>query len=475
MRVEGSWPSVSQLSDQVRQGTTSAAQVVEVFQKKIQNSQGRHQPFTEVWTESLTAQGRSLDARQARGEKLGPLAGVPVAIKDNLCVEGQSLNCSSKILDGFRSPYHATVVARLLAADALIVGRTRMDEFGMGTTGRNSPSGPVPNPRYPQFSSGGSSGGSAVAVAGGWVPLALGSDTGGSVRQPAAYCGVMGLCPSWGRVSRWGLVAFAPSLDRVGLLARTSADLVQGFRVVAGPDGLDATVVEPSGIHLKRRLPELRLAWLREVDSLMESPELKRYWASWREFYENQGVKFVEFSLPLLTEALGVYHLIAAAEASSSLARFDGIRFGRRGGGSTVPDIFRATRTEGFGFEVRARLGLGAWALADKSRGEGYDRANDVRRELRDALVEIVKSVDALVLPTTPKCPPTFERARNAEDTEADQFTVLASLTGHPALAIPQGEESGAPQSLQLVGRRHEEENLLDLGGLLYRSWKKRR
>ncbi len=474
MQVEASWPSVSQLSDQVRQGTTSAAEVVEIFQNKIQAYQGRSQPFTEVWVDSLKEQGRNLDTKHARGEKLGPLAGVPVALKDNLCVEGKSLRCSSEILNGFRSPYHATAVARLLAADALIVGHTRMDEFGMGTTGRNSPGGPVRNPRYPQLSTGGSSGGSAVAVAGGWVPLALGSDTGGSVRQPAAYCGVMGLCPSWGRVSRWGLVAFAPSLDRVGLLGRSTADLAQGFGVIAGPDGLDATVVEPPPVRPKSSLKELRLAWPQEVDSLVESLELKELWESWREIYENQGVRFVEVSLPLLKEALGIYHLIAAAEASSSLSRFDGIRYGRCRGGATVTDVYRETRTEGFGFEVRARLGLGAWALADESREEGYDRAEVLRLQLRESLTGILGKVDALALPTTPKRPPSYEQARKAEDTDADRFTTLASLTGHPALATPLGEANGAPFSLQLVGRRHEEEALLSLGGLLDQAWKER-
>ena len=472
MKVETLWPSVSQLSDQVRQGDTSAARVVEVFQAKLQKDSHDGLPFVEVWTDTLNERGRELDAKRARGDTLGPLAGVPVALKDNLCVEGKKLGCASEILRGFRSPYNATAVARLLAADAMIVGRTSMDEFGMGTTGRNSPGGLVQNPRYPNYSTGGSSGGSAAAVAGGWVPLALGSDTGGSVRQPAAYCGVVGLCPSWGRVSRWGLVAFAPSLDRVGLLGRSTADLTLGFRVIAGPDGLDPTVVEPPPAYREKTFEELRLAWPREVDSLIESPELRKFWVSWRETLEGLGVRLMEVSLPLLREALGIYHLIAAAEASSSLARFDGIRYGKRHAASSVTEVYGETRTEGFGFEVKARLGLGAWALADKSRAEGYDRAVVLRRHLREALGGVLEEVDALVLPTTTKHPPTHERAKIAEDTEADRLTALASLAGNPALAIPFGEVSGAPASLQIVGRIHGEEALLSLGALLHEVWK---
>ncbi|MEM8960702.1 MAG: amidase family protein [Acidobacteriota bacterium] len=412
-----------------------------------------------------------IDRRRAAGQTLGSMAGVPVAIKDNIARAGERLTCGSRLLEDFVSPFSATVVERLIAADAVIFGASNLDTFGMGASTERSVFGPTHNPHDPSRSSGGSSGGSAAAVAAGCVPVALGSDTGGSVRQPAAFCGVWGLRPTWGRVSRWGLTAFASSLDQIGPLARSSNDLAGMMAVIAGADRHDATCVDRSVVEFDGidRHVEPRVVVVRE--SLDALPETERGW--WHEVcssLEASGVAIEERSVASWPLAVAAYHIVAASEASSNLARFDGIRFGRRVSRAGFHHTVEASRGDGLGEEVKRRLLLGTFALSADSREAYYMRAQRLRAVLRDELLDALGDATAVLTPTTRG--PAFALGAHDEDPvdlwHADSATAPASLAGLPALAIPVGGGAdGLPRSVQLIGRRFDEATLLVLGAHL--------
>jgi len=422
--------------------------------------------FLYVDEEGARAAAHRVDERIARGEKL-PLAGVPVALKDNLCTEGVPTTCSSKILEGWRPPYTATVVERLLAAGAIPMGKTNLDEFAMGSSTENSAFGPTLNPLDPRRVPGGSSGGSAAAIAAGMTPISLGSDTGGSIRQPAALCGVVGIKPTYGLVSRYGVIAFASSLDQVGPFAANVADAALTLEVIAGHDRMDSTSLpetSPSLVaHLKDGVAGRRVGYVKElVDG--SDPEVAAAVAAAVEVLRAQGATIVEMSIPELQLGLSAYYLIAPAEASSNLARYDGVRFGLRVDADDVAGMNEATRTAGFGAEVKRRIMLGTYALSAGYFDAYYGQALKVRTLTINAFQKAYADVDFLVGATTPSV--AFPFGSKTKDPMAmylnDVFTIPSNLAGDPAVSVPFGRgEANLPVGVQLLGPGRSEARLL--------------
>jgi aspartyl-tRNA(Asn)/glutamyl-tRNA(Gln) amidotransferase subunit A len=418
--------------------------------------------------ERSLALDRLLQTEPDRAASL-PLFGVPVAIKDNLCLNGVPTTAGSRILEGFRPPYSATTTARLEAAGAVIIGKTNCDEFAMGSSTEYSAYGPTRNPLGHDRSPGGSSGGSAVAVASGMTPVALGSDTGGSVRQPAAFCGVLGLKPTWGRVSRYGLIAFASSLDQVGPFARTAADAALVLQAIAGADECDATSskrpVPDYSVELDGDVRGLRIGVPRALLSEGLDDEVDRCFRAAIETLRARGASLVDVGLPHARYGIPVYYLVATAEASANLARYDGVRYGVRAGeAATIEQMYLRTRGAGFGAEVKRRIMLGTYALSAGYYEAYYRKAQQVRTLIRRDYDEAFASCDLVATPTTPT--PAFRLGERLEDPLqmylADVFTVGAPLAGLPAISCPCGlTSSGLPVGLQFVGRAFDEATLL--------------
>ncbi len=437
---------------------------------------GRLEPtlhaFLHLQADQARAQADRIDAELDAGRDPGPLAGLPVALKDNLCLQGMPTTCGSRILEPFVPPYDATVVRRLQAAGAIVVGKTNLDEFAMGSSTENSAFGPTRNPWDPGRVPGGSSGGSAVAVAAGMVPLALGSDTGGSIRQPAAFCGVCGLKPTYGRVSRHGLVAFASSLDQVGPLARDVRDCALLLGVLAGHDPLDSTCedrpVPDYPALLERGVEGLRLGIPRAFLQGLE-PEMATSFEEATEALVGCGARLVDVDLPHLEYALPAYYILAPAEASSNLARFDGVRYGLRVSGPDVAAMMRRTRAAGFGAEVKRRIVLGTYTLSAGYHEAYYSRAQKVRSVVSRDFQEALARVDLLVLPTTPI--PAFPLGEKTADPLdmylSDVYTVGVNLAGLPGLSVPMAPVRGLPAGLQVIGRAWDEGRLLACGQAL--------
>ncbi|MBO6939580.1 MAG: Asp-tRNA(Asn)/Glu-tRNA(Gln) amidotransferase subunit GatA [Deltaproteobacteria bacterium] len=423
-----------------------------------------HRAFLSLDRDWILADAEQLDARLAAGESL-PLAGAPIAIKDNLCQRGTRTTCGSRLLEDWVAPYDATVVERLRAAGALLFGKTNLDEFAMGSSTENSAFGPTSNPRDPSRVPGGSSGGSAATVAAGHVAASLGSDTGGSVRQPAAYCGVHALKPTYGRVSRRGLVAFASSLDQVGPFGATVADIAQVYDVIAGPDAGDATSADqpaPSAMEvLGAGVAGLRIGVVRSCLEQADAPVAAAVEGA-AERLESAGATLVDVGVEHLDLALSAYYLIAPAEAASNLSRFDGARYGLRVEGRDLAETYRATRAR-FGREVIRRIVLGTYALSEGYADEAYVRASRARTAICRAFDSVFEGVDLLLLPTAPTV--AFALGEKTDDPvamyAADVFTVPASLAGLPASSSPVGEVDGLPVGAQLIGRRFEDTTLV--------------
>ncbi len=404
-------------------------------------------------------------ARAARRD--GPLSGVPVVVKDNLCTVDQPTTCGSRILEGWRSPYDATVVRRLREAGAVVVGKGNMDEFAMGSSTEFSAFGPTRNPHDLSRVPGGSSGGPAAAVAYGLVPVALGSDTGGSVRQPAAFCGVYGLKPTYGRLSRWGLVAFGSSLDQVGIFARHVGDLAKVFATLAGPDPYDASArpgraPDVSGWHDGVR--GLRFGWPENLWREGVEPALVAALARAAEALERAGAVRVPLEFLPGDVAVAAYYLLATAEASSNLARFDGVRYGLRKASGELSELYARTRGEGFGPEVRRRILLGTYALSAGYHDQYYERAQRARSRIVAEHRAAFGRCDLLLLPAVPTLP--FRLGEKTDDPLAmylsDVFTLGANLAGIPGLTVPMGLASGGlPVSVQLLGPADAEPRLL--------------
>ena len=399
----------------------------------------------------------------------GPLQGLSVAIKDNLCVKGWPTTAGSRILENFVPPYTATVVERLRVAGARLPGKTNMDEFAMGSSTENSAYGVTRNPWDRERVPGGSSGGSAAAVAAGLCDLALGSDTGGSIRQPAAFCGITGLKPTYGRVSRYGLIAYGSSLDQIGPLAYTAEECARLLQVIAGPDPLDSTCFQEEcpdfSSQMKADCGGLRLGW--DPSLVKDLPaEMRTAFEAGLQVYRELGATLVEVSLPHLEYSLPAYYLIATAEASSNLARYDGVRYGHRAqGAKDVSSMMSKTRSEGFGAEVKRRIMLGTYALSSGYYDAYYAQAQKMRTLLRQDFEGVFGQADAFALPTTPA--PAFKIGEKSSDPLAmylsDVYTVVANLTGLPALSHPGGFVEGLPVGFQLMAPAWQEGRLLQL------------
>ena len=422
--------------------------------------------FLYVDEDGARAAAARVDEQVRRGEDPGLLAGVPIALKDNLCTTGIPTTCSSKILEGWQPPYNATVVDRLVAHGAISMGKTNLDEFAMGSSTENSAFGPTRNPLDPARVPGGSSGGSAAAVASNMTPISLGSDTGGSIRQPAALCGLVGVKPTYGLVSRYGLIAFASSLDQIGPFARSVSDAALLLEAIAGHDPLDSTSLpEPTPsllAHVADGVAGKRIGLVRELVDGADD-DVVRAVTKAVETLKDAGATIVELSIPELHLGLSAYYLIAPAEASSNLARFDGVRFGNRVDGEDVTAMMEATRTAGFGAEVKRRIMLGTYALSAGYFDAYYGQALKVRTRMIEAFATAYQQVDMIIGATTPSV--AFEFGSKTNDPMAmylnDVFTIPTNLAGEAAISVPFGTgEANLPIGVQLLGPGRSEARL---------------
>jgi aspartyl-tRNA(Asn)/glutamyl-tRNA(Gln) amidotransferase subunit A len=451
--------TATEIAASVRSGRRSAREVVDEHLAAIGARDGELHAFLAVVADQARDAADAVDATVAGGDDPGPLAGVPVAIKDTLCTRGVATTCGSRILAGWEPPYTATTVERIQAAGGVVVGKTNCDEFAMGSSTENSAFGPTANPRDTFRVPGGSSGGSAAAVAAGFAPLALGSDTGGSIRQPAALCGTVGVKPTYGRVSRYGLVAFASSLDQVGPFATTVADAALLLDVIAGHDPLDSTSIaddhEPIGPHLAAGVAGLRIGVVEEltdVDGVQA--EVHAAVAHAATVLEAAGATVERVSVPSARYALSAYYLIAPAEASSNLARYDGVRYGLRVDGDDAAAMNAQTREAGFGPEVKRRIMLGTYALSAGYYDAYYRKAQRVRTLVIRDFARVYEGCDALLAPTSPTVafPLGAKTADPLEMYLSDVCTIPSSLAGHAAMSVPFGAgEGGLPVGVQVL------------------------
>ncbi|MFN9269713.1 MAG: Asp-tRNA(Asn)/Glu-tRNA(Gln) amidotransferase subunit GatA [Planctomycetaceae bacterium] len=461
--------SFSELTRQLASGELTAVELARQSLDQITRCDGDVKAFLHVDREGTLAQAAEVDRRRAAGTPLGPLAGIPIAIKDVICVAGQTTTCASQMLRNFVPPYDAHVISKLRAADAVLVGKVNMDEFAMGSSTENSSYQKTANPWDLQRTPGGSSGGSAAAVAARMTPLALGSDTGGSIRQPAGLCGIVGLKPTYGRVSRYGLVAYASSLDQIGPMATDVAGTAALLEAIAGHDPRDSTSV-PCDVPrytttLEQPLAGLRIGIAREHFGAGLDPEVEQGVRSAIDVYRSLGATVHEISLPHQKYAVAVYYIVAPSEASSNLARYDGVHYGHRASQfDGLVDMYSSSRGEGFGAEVKRRIMLGTYALSAGYYDAYYLKALKVRRLIRGDFDAAFQQVDLIATPVNPT--PAFKLGELVNDPLAmylsDIYTISANLAGIPGISIPAGFHSlGLPLGLQLLAPPFEEERLL--------------
>jgi aspartyl-tRNA(Asn)/glutamyl-tRNA(Gln) amidotransferase subunit A len=463
------------LAASVRSGDRRARDVVEEHLELIAAREGEIHAFNLVLADEARAAADAVDATVSEGKDPGPLAGVPIALKDNLCTRGIPTTCSSRILEGWRPPYNATVVERVAAAGGVVVGKTNLDEFAMGSSTENSAFGPTRNPRDPSRVPGGSSGGSAAAVAAGFAPLSLGSDTGGSIRQPAALCGVVGVKPTYGAVSRYGLIAFASSLDQIGPFAENVADAALLYDVIAGHDLMDSTsspaALAPVSATLRDGVAGLRIGIIDElVNADGVEPEVRAAVDRAAAALEESGAKVERVSVPSAIYGLSAYYLIAPAEASSNLARYDGVRYGMRVDAEDVGAMNARTREAGFGPEVKRRIMLGTYALSAGYYDAYYGKAQRVRTLIGRDFARAYESFDALLSPTSPTV--AFALGAKAADPLAmylsDVCTIPTNLAGHPAMSVPFGTgRDGLPVGVQVLADAVQEPTMFRVAQVL--------
>jgi aspartyl-tRNA(Asn)/glutamyl-tRNA(Gln) amidotransferase subunit A len=471
--------TVRDIRDAVATGKTSAVEMCRAALERVEQTNTTLNAFNHVAAERALARAGQIDRDRASGRPLGPLAGVPVAVKDNLCVRGMRTTASSKILDSFVPPYDATVVERLESAGAVIIGKTNCDEFAMGSSNENSAYGPVKNPWATDRTPGGSSGGSAAAVAAQCVPLALGSDTGGSIRQPASFCGVVGLKPTYGRVSRYGLLAFASSLDQIGPFSRTVADAAVALTAFSGRDALDSTSstegVPDFAAALSGDIKGVRVGVPRAFVEEGVDEAVRRAFSEALDVLRDAGATLVDIELPHARHAIPVYYLICTAEASSNLARYDGVKYGYRSPSAKdapLTTMYSRTRDEGFGAEVKRRIMLGTYVLSAGYYDAFYLKAQQVRTLLRQDYEQAFSQADVVVMPTSPI--PPFKLGEKTDDPLqmylADIFTVSVNLAGLPGISIPCGFAGRLPIGFQVIGRMFDEATVLRVADAHERS-----
>ena len=468
--------SAIDIATAVAAGSTTSSAVLEEHLSRISEREGEVHAFNLVTSDQARERAASIDARIAKGETVGPLAGVPIALKDNMCTRGVPTTCSSKMLEGWKPPYDATVVERLYAAGAVFVGKTNLDEFAMGSSTENSAFGPTRNPVDTSRVPGGSSGGSAAAVAAGFASVSLGSDTGGSIRQPAALCGVVGVKPTYGLVSRYGLVAFASSLDQIGPFANTVADAALITEIIAGHDPMDSTSIPkpaPSLVSvLDRGVEGLRIGRVTDLPEGADADVLERLEAAFVAL-EKAGAKIVDVTLPSLSFALTAYYLIAPAEASSNLARYDGVRYGMRVAANDINTMYADTRAAGFGDEVKRRIMLGTYALSAGYYDAYYGKALKVRGLISNDFAAAYQKADVILTPTSPTV--AFPFGSKTDNPLAmylcDIFTIPTNLAGHPAMSVPFGTgQANMPVGVQVLAPTLGEETMFRVAAALERA-----
>ncbi len=464
------------LQKELASGKITFQEIVGIFLSRIESSK-KLNAFLEVFSEEITVKANEID-RKIKNGKAGKLHGLVVGIKDNICYNGHKVSAASKILGGFKSVYSATAVERLVAEDALIIGRLNCDEFGMGSTNENSAYGPVLNYQDNSKVSGGSSGGSAVAVQAGLCHAALGSDTGGSVRAPASFCGVVGFKPSYSTISRHGLIAYASSFDQIGTLTSSVEDASLILQIIAGKDNYDSTVsadgFQPRDNPISSK-PSI--AYFRQV---LEHPgldtEIRTALEKKIKLLGEEGCNVAEIEFPLLDYIVPTYYILTTAEASSNLSRYDGVRYGHRSNkAGNVEELFSRSRTEGFGNEVKRRIMLGTFVLSAGYQDAYYTQAQKVRRMIQDETEKIFSKHDFIILPTTPSTAFSLgEKMKNpVEMYLADIYTVHANLAGIPAVSLPLGKHvNGMPFGIQVMAARHQDGKLLDFSNWLMTTGK---
>jgi aspartyl-tRNA(Asn)/glutamyl-tRNA(Gln) amidotransferase subunit A len=457
-----------EIRDMIRNREISAVEAAKNSLERINSVDNKLGAFLSINTDEALKTAEEIDSRISKGEKLPDLAGVPVAIKDNICMEGTKTTCASRILHNFVSPYDAAVVEKLKASGAVIMGKLNMDEFAMGSSNENSSVKPVKNPYDLERVPGGSSGGAAASVSAGEVYCSLGSDTGGSIRQPASLCGVVGLKPTYGRISRYGLVAFASSLDQIGPFTRDVEDCAIMLNAISGKDERDSTSadvkVDDYKSFLTKDIKGLKIGMPKEYFGEGIDDDVRKVVLDAVEVYKNLGAEIKEISLPMSEYALSVYYILASSEASSNLARFDGIRYGYRSNDyNDAIDIYVKSRSKGFGDEVKRRIMLGTYALSAGYYDAYYKKALRVKTLIINEFKEAFKDVDLIISPTSPTT--AFKVGERINDPLAmylsDICSVPVNIAGIPGISIPAGLSKGLPVGLQLIGNYFEEGKIL--------------
>lgn len=460
--------TVLEIAAAVAEGKKTALEVTQESLAKIAELNPRLNALVEVFEADAFAQAKAVDAKRSRGEKLGPLCGVPVAIKDNILYKGHHATCCSKMLANYVASYTSTVVEKLLAADAVIIGRANMDEFAMGSTNQTSVYGPVKNPVDETRVPGGSSGGSAAAVASGMVPVALGTDTGGSVRQPAGFCGIVGIKPGYGRISRYGVIAFSSSADQVGVLARTVADSARVLEVLAGKDVHDSTSLDaPVPAYEKLFTADLKGLKVGLPKGFLDdlSPDIKARLDAAAQRLQELGAELVEVEVPHAKYAAPCYYIITSAEASSNLGRYDGIRYGYADNAAQDLNAYYEGSRDKFGLEVKKRLIIGTYALTSKNYEECFLKAMKVRELIRQDFKKVFTQVDLLLTPTSPTT--AFKLGEHDENPLslylADLYTCQGNIGGLAGISVPFGKDKqGLPVGVQFYGPILQEEKILN-------------
>ena len=465
--------TAASLSEKLRKKECSAVEITRSVLEQIEKTEDKIGSFVTVCEEQALKKAEEVDRKIAAGEALSSLAGIPIGVKDNICTKDVLTTCSSKMLYNFVPPYDATVVSRLKQADAVIIGKCNMDEFAMGSSCETSYFKKTKNPWDPAYVPGGSSGGSAACVSAGEAVLSLGSDTGGSIRLPASYCGVVGLKPTYGSVSRYGLVAFASSLDQIGPLGRSVEDVANLYEVICGRDPMDATSVAREygafAQKINRSVKGLRIGIPKEYFGDGVEPEIKAAVLESVDRLVKEGAQMVSISLPSTDYALSAYYIISSAEASSNLARFDGVKYGYRAKDFTnLIDMYEKTRSEGFGDEVKRRIMLGTFVLSSGFYDAYYKRAKQMQQKIAQEYAEAFSQCDIILTPTSPST--AFRMGERTDDPlkmyAADICTVTVNIAGLPAISVPCATVSnGLPVGMQMIGPKFSEQMLFDAAG----------